>query len=128
MVLLVDHDAERAVFADDEAAAGILGRMFAADEVLLDEHLLFERRKMFHRVVDDRVLHLGQVGDGGLHEGEHLFPLGLFGPAGEGMAVHVAGQAEPAAEHDAVAAVLASDPFARGFKQILYFHCTSRIR
>jgi len=41
MVLLVDHDAERTVLADDEAAAGVLGRMFAADEVLLDEDLLF---------------------------------------------------------------------------------------
>ena len=42
--------------------------------------------------------------------------------------VHVAGKAQPAAEHDAVAAILASNPFTRGFEQILYFHCTPRIR
>ena len=128
MVLFVDHHAQSAVLADDEAAAGVLGGMLAADEVLLDEHLLFQRREVLHRVVDDGFLHLGEIGHGGLHKGEHLFPFGLFGPAREGVMVHVAGKAQPAAEHDAVAAILASNPFARGFEQILYFHSTIRIR
>ena len=128
VVLLVDHDAERAVLADDEAAAGVLGGVLAADEVLLDEDLLFERREVLHRVVDDGVLHLGQLGHGGLDEGEHLLALGLLGPAGKGVMIEVAGEAQAAAEHDAVAAVLASNPFARGLEQILNFHCPTRIR
>jgi hypothetical protein len=36
--------------------------------------------------------------------------------------VHVAGQAHAAAENDAVSAVLAFDPLARGLEQILDFH------
>ena len=47
---------------------------------------------------------------------EDLFALGFFGPAREGVMVDVAGKAQPAAEHDAVASVLASNPFTRGFE------------
>ena len=96
-----------AVLGDDEAAAGVLRGVLAADEVLLHEHLLFQRREVLHRVVDDRVLHLRQLGHGGLHHGEHLLALGLLGPAGKGMMIEVAREAQAAAENDAISAVLA---------------------
>ena len=107
VVLLVDHDAERAALGNDEAAAGVLRGVLAADEMLLDEHLLFQRREVLHRVVDDRILHLRQLGHGRLHEGQHLLALGLLGPARERVMIHVAREAQAAAENDAVAAVLA---------------------
>jgi hypothetical protein len=36
--------------------------------------------------------------------------------------VDVAGEPQPAAENDPVAAILAANPFARGLEQILNFH------
>jgi hypothetical protein len=39
--------------------------------------------------------------------------------------IHVTGKTQAAAEHDTVPAIFASNPFARGLEQIVYFHCNS---
>ena len=50
MVLLVDHHAERFLLVDDQAAAGVLGGVFAADQMALDENLFVQRPQVIHRL------------------------------------------------------------------------------
>lgn len=89
VVFLVDHHAEGFLLVDDEAAAGALGGVLAADEVALDEDLLVEWREVIHRGGEVRG-ELREGLDGGLDGFEDAEAVGLLGPGGEGMLLQVA--------------------------------------
>ena len=90
VVLLVNHDGKAFVGVDDEAAPSVLGGMFSADEVFLDEELFIERGEGFHSDGNFRGAHGGKVGHGGLDLFEELEAIGFFEPTGEGEVFDVA--------------------------------------
>src|SRR6266850_4243625 len=106
MVLLVDHYAKGFFSIQDQAAAGALGGVLAADEMPFDKDLLIERRKTVH-AVRERVFHVAEALDGGTDHVEHADAFRLFGPARESGFLEVAGETDAAGHHYAVMRPLA---------------------
>ena len=109
---------QRVCLLDDHAAAGVLGGVLAADEVVLDEHLLFQRGEILHRL-GEGVLHLRQFVDARLDLLEDLRALGLLRPAGEGVVAEVAREAHAAGDDDLMMRAVAAQPVARDVRRTL---------
>jgi hypothetical protein len=110
MVLLIDHDAKGFVAIEDQAAAGILGGVFAANEMALDENLFVQRREIVHRFRES-ALHFGQVLDGRTNQIEDTDALGFFCPTREGGIADVSGEADATRHDDPVVRALATRAF-----------------
>ena len=99
VVLLVDHDRNRLVLADDDAASLLGAAQLAADQVALNQDPLLQLAQFAHA---DRKAALHRRGreDGGPAGLQDLLPLSRLRPAREGLAGQVAGQADPRHEDD----------------------------
>ena len=95
MVLLVDHDAEGLLLIDHDRASRTFGCVFAADEVALDEHLLFQRGKLL-KIGGERVVHLRKGFHLWFDQLQDLQAVVLLCPAGKRMATKIPGQSNPA--------------------------------
>ena len=121
VIFLVDHDAQRLPAIHDHGAAHALRRMFAADEVALDQYLLLQRGKVLQQF-RKRILHLGQLLDARLDQLENLRPLRFLRPTGKGPLLEVPRQAHAAADHDLMMRPFAAQPFAAGRHDVGKFH------
>jgi hypothetical protein len=101
MILLIDHDAERLFAIENQAAAGILGRVFPANQVPLDQDIFVEQREVVHRL-GEVISHLGQGLDGRPDTLENADSFGLFGPARKRRALDVAGEPHAAGHDDLI--------------------------
>lgn len=101
VVLLVDHDGEGFVPVHHQAAPGVFGGMFAADQVFFHEKLLVEGSERFHGNGDLGGTHRGEVGHGGLDRLEKFQAIGFLEPAREGEVFDIAGEPDAAGDDDA---------------------------
>ena len=101
MVLLVDHHTETFLAVQHQAAAGAFRRVFAADEMALDQNLLVERAEIVHRL-RKRALHLRQALDRRTDHLQNFHALRLFRPAGKRRAAQIARQPHAARHDDAI--------------------------
>jgi hypothetical protein len=111
MVFLVDHDAQGLPAVHDHRAPDALRRMLAADQMALDQHLLFQCGKVLQQF-GKGILHLRQFFDTRLDQLENLRSLGFLRPAGKCALLEIPGEANAAANDDLMMRPLAAQPFA----------------
>ena len=111
VILLVDHDAELLVGADDHGTAGAFRGVFAADEVALDEDLLLQRAELLQRGVV-AIVHCGDGRHVVLDFAEDFQSLRFLGPAGERAVLEIAGETDATAYDDLVMRSVAAEPLA----------------
>ena len=121
VVLLVDHQADRLLRGDGDAARPLGGSQLTADKLTFHQELAVEG------VQAGDV----QVAEGGVQVepadalAQHRLDLGLLvaaRPVGEGEGGQVAGQADPAGNDDVGFRPRPAQPFATGMSQVIQIH------
>ena len=124
VVLLVDHDAELLVVADDHGTAGAFRGVLAADQMAFDQDLFLQGGEVLQgRGV--AVIHGRNGRHMVLNFAEDFQALGFFGPAGERAVLEVAGEADAAAHHDFVVRAVAPEPLAGVGHDVVESHACS---
>ena len=99
VIFLIHHHGKSLVLADHHARARLRAAQFPADEMALDENLLFQVGEFAHADVQ-RTLHRCGRAEGGAAGFQNLVALRGLRPAGERIARKIPREADARHQHD----------------------------